>query len=342
MDSTPKRALIAGAGIGGLTAAIALKQAGYQVLVLEKAKKLQAVGAGITIQMNAMAALNKIGLCGDIQHNGNTIETGQIQAATGKCLSCVPFNRITAATGFPFVAIHRGRLQEVLLNTLGEQHLLTDAEVVQIEERNQRVRLWLRDDRSVTGDLLIGADGIHSSVREHLWGAAPQRYSGYAAWRGLCQNPPPNGSSEFVEIWGTQQVFGYGAIDAETCYWFATKRTQPGCRDNGDPRGEILQRFAEMPAAALSLIESTPPNRILYNEIFDRPPLKVWGRGCITLLGDAAHPMTPNLGRVAAKPSKTQSSWPIRSAFVVTSSLSYGATSLVDTPGQNASLTTRE
>ena len=143
----------------------------------------------------------------------------------------------------------------------------------------------------------MGADGINSNVRKYLWGDQPKRYTGFTAWRGICPDPHVSPQSLFVEVWGDQQVFGHVPIDDSQMYWFATKLTPAGEADDGDPRHGILKRFGHLPDPVSTLIQSTAPEHLLRNDIYDRPPISPWGKGRITLLGDAAHPMTPNMGQ---------------------------------------------
>lgn len=297
MNSSPQRVLIAGAGIGGLTAAIALQQAGLEVQVLEKTAELQPVGAGISLQINAMAALKRIGLAEQIREAGNVIDHARVVRGNGKTLSTVPFAEVGRERGLDFVTIHRGRLQDILVEALGRQHVRTGVTVEQIEETENQVRVRLPDGQFAEADLLVGADGIHSQVRAYLWGAQPKRYTGYSAWRGICANPHVSPQDEFVEVWGDRQVFGYVPIDADSMYWFGTKLTPAGDTDDGDPRDEIVRRFGSLPEPVQTLIESTPPECLLRNDIYDRSLQFPWGKGRITLLGDAAHPMTPNMGQ---------------------------------------------
>ena len=296
MNPHGSKVLIAGAGIGGLTAAMALKQAGFEVQVLERAKDIQALGAGITLQMNATAALDRLGLMESIVAQGNLLTQGEVRYA-GRTLATVSFGEISQELGHPCVAIHRGRLQAVLLDALGRDRVATGVEVTHAEQTEQGVRIPLPQGGYAEADLLIGADGVRSQVRKSLWGDEPLRPSGYSAWRGVCRNPGLWPANLAVETWGDGQLFGAMPINAEQVYWFATKMTAPGECKSDDPRAEILRRFEGWPDSIPALIAATPGEDVLVNEIFDRPPRFPWGRGRITLLGDAIHPMTPNLGQ---------------------------------------------
>lgn len=296
MNPASTKITIAGAGIGGLTAAIALKQAGFEVSVLERFNKISAAGAGISLQMNAMAALDRLGLTETILKQGNIITAAEIRLR-GKNLSQVPVQELSDKLGHPFVAIHRARLQELLVEALGAQHLRTGADVKHAEQVEDHVRVTLANGETVETDVLVGADGIHSVVRRCLWGEEPKRHSGYTAWRGICPNQNLWPAGLFVEHWGDGQLFGTVALNPEEVYWFATKVADEQTESDADTRLEILQRFADWPSPVHELIESTAPEKVLRNEIYDLPPRFPWGEGRITLLGDAIHPMTPNLGQ---------------------------------------------
>ena len=296
MNKSPHRVLIAGAGIGGLTAAIALKKAGHSVCVLEKADEIRAIGAGISLQMNAMAAFAHIGLCEGIRNAGQEIHEASILRADGSERFKAPFQRLVKEIGFPFVGIHRGRLQAILLSALGDDHVHTSVEVSRIEEVGETIRIPLADGSFQEGDLLIGADGINSNVRRYLWGETKKRYSGFTAWRGVCPTPSEMAVPCF-EVWGNGQVFGMFPLGDSDTYWFGTKRTPAAEDDQGDPREEILRRFRALPEPVPTLIASTTPEQLLRNDVFDRPAVFPWGRGRITLLGDAVHPMTPSMGQ---------------------------------------------
>ncbi len=296
MKPSDTRVLIAGAGIGGLTAAIALKQAGFDVQVLERVKDIQAIGAGITLQVNATAALSHLGLVDAVVAQGNLITQGEIQLR-GKTLSAVPFDKLSAELGHPCVAIHRGRLQSLLLEALGRDRVATGVEVTEVEQTKDGVRTPLPQGGYAEADLLIGADGVRSQVRKCLWGDEPIRHSGYSAWRGVCKNLNLWPSGVFIESWGNGQLFGAGVINDEQVYWFATKMAEPGEFKSQDARGEILRRFDGWPEPVPTLITETPEEDVLFSELFDRPPRFPWGQGRVSLLGDAIHPMTPNLGQ---------------------------------------------
>jgi 2-polyprenyl-6-methoxyphenol hydroxylase-like FAD-dependent oxidoreductase len=145
---------------------------------------------------------------------------------------------------------------------------------------------------------VIGADGLHSRVRRELFGDEPLRYAGYTAWRGICARGDLVQEGQTSETWGRGTRFGIVPIGHGPAYWFAVLTTPAGGRDEpGRARESLLRHFGDWHAPVRALIEATEETAIMRHDLFDRMPRETWSRGRITLIGDAAHPMTPNLGQ---------------------------------------------
>ena len=200
--STPRHILIAGGGIGGLTLACALRKAGLSATVFERAEALRPVGAGITVQMNAMAALRGLGLADAVAEAGATLSSAATLRPSGQRLAQLAFAELQREFGVPMIAIHRARLQAVLLAQAGEEHVHTGRAVKGLRDEGQKVTVELSDGSTATGDLLVGADGLNSVVRREVLGDAPLRYSGYTSWRGVCEVPGVAEPSSTSESWG--------------------------------------------------------------------------------------------------------------------------------------------
>ena len=151
----------------------------------------------------------------------------------------------------------------------------------------------------VSGDLLVGADGLNSVVRAHVLGDGPPRYAGETIFRGIAEaelDPP----DVCREVLGAGQRAAFYDLGAGRCYWWATSPVPPGTAIPEAQRSAYLQeRFARWPYGLPELFARTPSERILQNDIFDRNPARTWHRRRVVLLGDAAHPTTPNLGQGA-------------------------------------------
>ncbi len=172
--------------------------------------------------------------------------------------------------------------------------------MLDFEQDGEGVRATFSNGEESQADLLIGADGIHSRVREQLTGKLALRYSGYTAWRGIA--PTPDKAFQSGETWGKGRRFGLVPLSGEKVYWFATDNRPEGETDDPARRqAELLELFAGWHYPVPELIGTTPRGDILRNDIFDLPPLKKWSVGRVTLLGDAAHAMTPNLGQGACQ-----------------------------------------
>ncbi|NNB96288.1 NAD(P)-binding protein [Corallococcus exiguus] len=298
-SASTRHVLIAGAGIGGLTLACALQRAGLRATVFERADALRPVGAGIIVQMNAAVALRRIGLCDAVVAEGERAERTLILDSTGARITAIDVRSLQEELDIPMVAVHRARLQAVLRAHAGpEEAVRLGVSVTGFEDDGARVTVTLSTGETVTGDVLVGADGLRSAVRTGLLGAQPTRYSGYTSWRGVCLGADLVEAGQFTETWGPGARFGIVPIGHGEVYWYTTLNAPAGAEDApGQTLAVLQERFAGWHAPIAKLLAATPPERVLRTDIHDRPPVSRWSRGRVTLLGDAAHPMTPNLGQ---------------------------------------------
>lgn len=292
------RVIVVGAGIGGLVAAIALRRRSVEVTVVERAADPREIGAGITLWPNAMRALRTLGLADAVIAAGAPALSGEIRSRRGEVLSRPTFDDLERRFGEQGVAIHRADLRRLLLAALDPSIVRLGARYVGSTEDGDAITVRLADGDRERADVLVGADGLRSTVRSHLWGEMPPRYAGYTAWRGVV-----TAASDDVgfESWGRGERFGLVPIGTDRVYWFATANAPEGGRDAADPRPELLRRFGDWHRPIPAIIAATPAPAILRHDVSDRPPLSRWSKGRVTLLGDAAHPMTPNLGQGACQ-----------------------------------------
>ena len=286
--------VIAGAGIGGLTLGCALARAGRPFVIFERAEQLRPVGAGIALSQNAFSALAHLELEQAARAAGQELTEAVICDQTGRALITSQVKQV--AEGGSTVAMARADLQAVLLNALGGL-VETGRSVRAYRARPGGVIVEMEDGAEIKADLLVGADGLHSSVRRVMRGSEPLRYAGYTSWRALVDDVELPRADRFTESWGPGHRFGIAPIGPRRVYWFAVADAPAGEHDAGDPRPDLLARFAGWHAPVEALISTATPERIVRTDIYDRPPIETWIEGYVALLGDAAHPMTPNLGQ---------------------------------------------
>ncbi|MGW0478924.1 FAD-dependent monooxygenase [Nonomuraea sp. NPDC003214] len=291
------KAVVIGGGIGGLAAGIALHRAGWHVDVLEKAAKLEPVGSGLAVASNGLRALDVLGL-GDRVRELSRME-GQVgvRRHDGAWLTHTTEDRARELYGDSIVVLLRARLVELLTETLGPERLRLGTAVTGVDAATGTVRT---DAGELTADLVVAADGIHSRVRAALFPRHPEPvYAGVTTWRGLA--PRPDGPIRSSESWGRGTVFGIHALDDELVYFYATDLSPAGAA-GGDERAELVRRFGTWHAPIPALLEGARPDHILRNDLYYlREPLPAMHAGRVALLGDAAHPMTPNLGQGACQ-----------------------------------------
>jgi len=290
-----ERILIAGGGIGGLTLAALLHRRGRECLVVERSPRFAPVGAGLVIQPNAVRALRIGGIEDAILSRGSAMERMQIRDDRGRVLSSIEgaaFRSRFSAGAFGF---HRSTLHGALAALVPDTSIRLSAQVLACGATGEGAFVELADDERLEGAGLVAADGLHSVVRRGLVRDGEPRYSGYTSWRGVAARGPLWPAGQMSESWGRGARFGLVAIDGERLYWFATANASAGGRDAS--REDLLRRFAGWHDPIRAVLEATPDHMILRTDIADRDPIGKWGDGRITLLGDAAHPMTPNLGQ---------------------------------------------
>ena len=303
-----KKVVVAGAGIGGLTAAIALRRAGFEVAVFERTVELREVGAGLLLAANAQKALGQLGLARAVARLGTPASAGEVRSWRGEVLMSIPAAELEKKVGTPSAAVHRADLQALLAREVGEDGLRLGLEVEGFEQDESGVKVFFAGGGEERADVLVGADGLRSRVRAELLGPEELRYAGYTSWRAVVEPKEellPWGRG--FESWGRGARFGCAHIGRGRIYWFATANAPAGGVDGpvGDPAGPkaaLLRRFGNWHRPIRDLIEATEEGTILRTNIYDREPLgESWGKDAVTLLGDAAHPMTPNLGQGACQ-----------------------------------------
>jgi 2-polyprenyl-6-methoxyphenol hydroxylase-like FAD-dependent oxidoreductase len=294
------KALVIGAGIGGLSTAVALERAGWEIEVFERAPALGEVGAGLSLWKNALAALDRIGLLESLRALGVEGQTGAFRTPSGEILLDMKVGKSDTASEGIILLVHRAELLDVLHRAAGPDVVRLGARCIGLEQADATVIAKFEDGREARGDLLIGADGLRSVIHSALFGEKAPRYGGYTAWRAVTQFDQARLTPG--ETWGRGQRFGQWGMTGGRVYWYATESVPEGQGDppEGRKRG-LLKLFRGWHKPVEDLLEATDESAILRNDVYDRPALRHWSVGRATLLGDAAHPMTPDMGQGACQ-----------------------------------------
>jgi salicylate hydroxylase len=299
---------IIGGGIGGLTSALSLLQAGFDVHVYEQARELREVGAGIQVSPNASRILHRLGLAGELAGMGvQPLAWHQRRWDDGRTLLRTPLGEaVEAAFGFPHYQSHRADLLNALIRSFPADRLHVAHRLTDLIDHGDRIEAHFENGKSITADALVGADGIHSAVRRILFGSENPQFTGCVAYRGLVPADRLVHLKLPVEsqVWmGPGKHFVHYYVQSRRLVNFVAIVEQGSwTRESWTERADVAQALAAFEgwhAQVRSILEAV--DEIFVWGLFERSPMPRWSVGRVTLLGDACHAMLPFMAQGAAQ-----------------------------------------
>ncbi|ALO06901.1 monooxygenase [Streptomyces venezuelae] len=293
-----RRAVVVGAGIGGLTAAVALHRDGWQVTVLERAADLAPVGAGIGLAPNSQRALDVIGLGDRVRELAAWQGDGGMRTPDGRWLARTDAKAAAARFGGPLVLLHRATLVEILTSALPEGTIRTGAAATLADPGDDhRPARLTTPEGEIEAELVVAADGIRSAIRHALFPEHPgTRYAGCTTWRVVV--PAPARPFAPHETWGAGRLWGTQPLKDGRVYAYAMAAAPAGGRAPDDERAELLRLFGDWHHPVPEILAAVDPGQVLRHDVHHLPDsLPAFHRGRVALLGDAAHAMMPSLGQ---------------------------------------------
>jgi FAD-dependent urate hydroxylase len=292
------KAIIIGAGMAGLAAGIAMRQAGYEVEIYEKTSKLRPAGAGISLWSNGIKVLNKLGLGKEVAAIGGQMNRMEYLSHKGESLNNIDLLPFIDQVGQRPYPVSRTDLQQMMLDAFGEADVKMGMRCVEVKQDADSATAIFEDGTTATGDVVIGADGIHSVVRTYLNGEKIEpRYAGYVNWNGLVDASPDLAPSDVWVIYvGEGKRASMMPVGDNRFYYFMGCPKPQGTQTE-DIRAELKETFAGWVQPVQNLIEKLDPEQTNRLEISDIDPLPQLVKGRIALVGDSAHATTPTLGQ---------------------------------------------
>ncbi len=291
---------IIGAGIGGLTTAIALKQKGIKTRIFEQAEQIKPVGAGLILANNAMQVYEKLGLRKIIEENGNRISSMNITKSNLKPLSKIDLSHFEQKHNIKNIAIHRGKLQQILIDSLKSTKIELYHKLTSIEKNANDYSLKFENGKQIKSIIILGADGLNSIVRQNILPNNSIRNANQICWRGITEYKlPTKFKNELNEAWGKSERFGFVQIAENKVYWYALKAFKKS--NNEFSSNDLEQYFNDYNSVIQDIIKSTRKEQINTAEISDLKPTNIWHKENVCLIGDSAHATTPNMGQGACQ-----------------------------------------
>lgn len=290
------RVVVVGAGIGGLASAVALRHAGVEVMVVESASQIAEIGAALSLWPNALAACDVLSVSREVREAASPEFGGGVNAPDGRRIIEADVEAAIRRFGGPTVLIHRAKLQRVLLDAARGVEIRVNARCTKVTQGADGTTVHLRDGTELRSDAVIGCDGIWSAVRASLGERDRPRYTGISCWRTIVQYPGTLHDS-WITAGGGCQFLAAPMADG-LVYVAGSARLDEGVGPAIDNKVAYLRRtFGGWHDPIPSLLDELCEEDVLVNDLYDRPAPAWMSRGRVALVGDAAHPMTPDLGQ---------------------------------------------
>ncbi len=288
------RVIVIGAGIIGLTTGLALRDAGFEVLVCEQAPEIRAAGASLGVWRNALAVFDRLGVGDRVAAIGKPSEMW-FHDPTGRRVEPSGFS----VTDHRYLLVHRAKLNDLLADATGHDNIRLTTRLVRYEERPDGVVAHFADGSTEEADLLVGADGAYSVVRAQLVpGSDAHEHVGHHAWRAVIPAGEVAVESDVMVVGHHGSRGGYARTHDGGAFWLLSQFNAPSL--TGTVKEQCLERARHLDddgwnSTLTRLIEATPDVRILHNQIMVVPPLPRWVSERVALVGDAAHAMSPHI-----------------------------------------------
>lgn len=291
------KAGIIGADIDGLGTALALHGSGWQVDLYQTAQPEPCHDSGIVLNPAAIAIMRAYGMGQHLEHLAVPLERFSYRKPSGEVILELSLEDTLQRRP---VAMRASILRSLLREAL-PMRVESVGPLEQIQFSHETVNAQFRNGQHWSGDLLVGADGLHSQVRASCFGQSDARYAGYMCWQGFSPRPDLVERGLFFEASGNGHRFGAMAVDEHRVYWYACINLPSNSHFGKRTREALVMRFFRFHQPIAALIESTPQEQIHCQPCYEREPLKHWSNGRVTLVGEAAHPVTPDLGQTASE-----------------------------------------
>jgi 2-polyprenyl-6-methoxyphenol hydroxylase-like FAD-dependent oxidoreductase len=281
---------IIGGGIGGVATAVALQHFGIRATIYERAPELREAGAGMMLWPNATRVLRELGVLDELIPRGGLSTNFLVRAQDGRVLMDIPLGDFDV----PALCVRRADLLETLLRSLPAASIRLGHEFSHVDQHSASVHLHFANGECTEHTGVIGADGIRSRVRSQILGKIAPIDRGYTLWRGIARyDGVAIGHDSNSETWGRGHRFGILSTGHHRVTWYATGNRNSRVADRSEC--DLLATFQDWHEPVLDLIRAT--ETVLCHPALDLAPLRRWSTGRVALLGDAAHPCTPNLGQ---------------------------------------------